>query len=155
MTTSDLPVCPCCEQEFLRRFRFRGLDPEYLACLECDAVWESASRPIGESQQFDFGALCSQHDLSYPDDVFWIDLPREVGQVIRRVGQPSVVGVITGLAERDGRAYDVEFIDEYGTPTYAGRMRSDGFYVAGSDVWERRYLERRARAANRPTGQTG
>ena len=57
------------------------------------------------------------------------------------VGSPSVVGVITGLADRDGRAYDVEFFDEYGETTYAGRLEADRFYPA-SVVWERRRATR-------------
>lgn len=148
--TNSLPMCPVCEQDILRRLRFRGFDGVYLTCLECDALADGEEDAAADDQFLTtFEAFCREHDLSYPADVFWIDLPRRVGEIIRLEGSPSVVGVITGLADRDGRAYDVEFLDEYGQTTYAGRLEADRFYPA-SVVWERRYVERRAK---RPPSQ--
>lgn len=140
MTTNELPVCPSCEQDVLRRCRLSGLDPVYLVCVECDAMWSSEGGKFDESQARRF-------DLSNARDIVWIDLPFKVDDVMRLEGHPSVVGVITGVADNDGRVYDVEFIDEYGALTHSGRIESDRIYPA-SEVWRRRYLERRAKAAD-------
>jgi hypothetical protein len=149
MTANDLPVCPMCERNYLRRVRFSGFDHVYLVCGECDALWpseqfRSANYP---DRRHDFATFLAQHDLSVPDDVVWIDLPLGLGQIIRLRDDTTAVGVITGPADGDGRAYDVELLDERGQTTYAGQMKIGSFYVA-SAVWQRRYKERRARAAD-------
>jgi hypothetical protein len=147
MTNDELQVCPSCGQDYLRRVRFRGVDRVYLTCLECDSLWDGERGSAHEARGLPgFEAFCRRHDLTFADDVFWIDLPHHVGQIIRMNGEPSAIGAITGLADRDGRAYDVELIDEHGRTTYSGRLRVDRIYPAG-EVWEKRYQQRRARTA--------
>lgn len=144
MTAKDLPICVCGNGR-LFRVRFRGFDHTYLLCEECYALWESAElRPDDDTPVWP--TFMREHDLSYPDDMVWVDLPHGVGEIIRSHEDVDAVGVVTGLADKDGRAYDVELLDWYGRTTYSGRMAA-GTFRAASEVWERRYHERRARAA--------
>ena len=148
MTSNELPVCPRCGQEYLRRVRFRGLDEVYLTCLECDALWVSHKEHLELAGNLftDYDSFLSEHGL-VGDDAFWIDLPLRVGQIIRLRSDPDTVGEITGLADRDGRAYDVEVIDSRGRTTYSGRMNAGTFYPA-SEVWQRRFHERRSKGGS-------
>jgi hypothetical protein len=148
MTANDPPVCPGCEQEYLRRLRFRGSDRVYLACLECESLWESEQFRRGNYRQgFLFRTFLTERDLRFPDDTYWIDLPFRIGQIIRSRDYPEAVGVITGLADRNGRAYDVEFLGLDGHVTFSGRMKAGRFYPTAREVWKRRYQERRAKGA--------
>jgi hypothetical protein len=137
-----------CEQDYLHRFRFDGRDTTFMTCPECHALFERADQAaeakcIGVFDRIEDGRR-------YPEGVIWLDLLFGVGEILRLRGEPSVVGVITGLADRDGRAYDVEFLNERGETTYSGRMSADRFYKEGSEVWERRYRERLVKADRTP-----
>ena len=67
-------MCPCCEQDKPYRLRFRGRDGVYVACLECDAMWDQTEMLDESSAVLSLGAFCRDHDL-VTDDIFWIDLP--------------------------------------------------------------------------------
>lgn len=110
-------------------------------------MWESEQFRPGDYPHglHDFGTFLSEHDLRFPDDPYWIDLPLRGGQILRSRDDPEVVGAIMGLADRDGRAYEVEFLDEHGNVTFSGRMNADMFHLAVFPIWEKRYMERRAK----------
>ena len=69
----NLPYCPACGQDLLRRILVKGRGGVFLLCPECDGLWRAELTRSGQVTGWT-DADIFERDLA-ADEVFWIDAP--------------------------------------------------------------------------------